>query len=246
MTVALWEAAKALIDVYMVQPMLISHHSAASTKCLLAGLAAPSDYIRHFAQFELAHLAVTAPDRRREIFADMSTPSTAWAELWRTEMVLLGKSYQALRTGGLPAVSTSVASSGAPAASASGPTSDGPTQKHLVPKSDPAIFKHAPKTMYCHRGRSRAHNRLRLWRRRPLARPRRLLRRSPRSLRRSRRLARRRLSLRRGSTRRRPLPPRCWRRSAATRSRSGGPCTAVCRVKCGRPSRATLLRSGRL
>jgi hypothetical protein len=148
MTVALWEAAKALIDVYMVQPMLISHHSAAPTKCLLAGLAAPSDYIRHFAQFELAHLAVTAPDRRREIFADMSTPSTAWAELWRTEMVLLGKSYQALRTGGLPAVSTSVASSGAPAASASGPTSDGPTQKHLVPKSDPAIFKHAPKTMY--------------------------------------------------------------------------------------------------
>lgn len=127
--------------------MLISQHSATPTKCLLAGLAAPSAYIRHFAQFELAHLAVTAPDRRREIFADMSTPSTAWAELWRSEMVLLGKSYQTLRTGG---TSSAPASASSPVAATSSPSqaSGSPVQKQLALKSDPAIFKHAPKTVY--------------------------------------------------------------------------------------------------
>ncbi|CDZ97333.1 Nucleoporin protein Ndc1-Nup [Phaffia rhodozyma] len=145
-TVAGWEIGKAILRVYMVQPMMISQNSASPIKCLLAGLASTSPYFKHFAQFEIAHCAVTSTQRRLDVYSDMSSPTTFWNEVWRAEMVLLGRSYQALLNRGLTASAFSSMYPSGPSNQSTSPDLHGASVIH--PQHNNAIFLQPKKHVY--------------------------------------------------------------------------------------------------
>ncbi|KAL7410709.1 nucleoporin protein Ndc1-Nup-domain-containing protein [Mrakia frigida] len=155
-TVLGWEVAKAVLEVYMVQPMIISQTSSSPARCLLEGITSPSPYFRHHALFELSHLSTTSPSLRKAIFADLAvspaTGRTLWQEVWRSQMVLLGNSYQKLLARGASpktvssSSTASLSSSAAATANVGGPGSGSPSSggRALKLKNDPSIFLKQP------------------------------------------------------------------------------------------------------
>jgi hypothetical protein len=137
--------------------MLISEYSASPVKCLLAGLSSPSAHIRHFAQTELTYLATSSSqpsDFRKTLFTDLTLmPSdnasaqnmtaTAWQEVWRKELLVLGKHYRTLeRRGAPPSLSSSGGGGGAASGGGGSQSADLSVKPAttLKPRSDPGIF----------------------------------------------------------------------------------------------------------
>ncbi|KZP26794.1 hypothetical protein FIBSPDRAFT_918061 [Athelia psychrophila] len=119
-TVAGWEHAEGLFDLFIAQPILVSERTADPALTLIAGLTSADDCFRHHAYAELRHFASedtpAASARRTALFGDQKYNPSLWSALAREALLLLGTDYQLFLRRGAPAPAAPTPAAPPPAA----------------------------------------------------------------------------------------------------------------------------------
>ncbi|KAF5353752.1 hypothetical protein D9758_008654 [Tetrapyrgos nigripes] len=138
-TLGIWETSEAIFDVFVSEPVKVSHLAANPTVTLVSGLSSSDRTFKFFALSELHELAAddspAASARRSDLFSDQKYSPTVWSHLCREILLLLGHDYQLLLRRGAPPPLKPIA---LPAASTSSPAEIPATPTRLIQKP---IFK---------------------------------------------------------------------------------------------------------
>ncbi|KAH7929157.1 hypothetical protein BV22DRAFT_1057443 [Leucogyrophana mollusca] len=128
-TLASWEFAEALFDVYIPQPIKAANSSADPNVTLISGISSSDITFLHFAYAELRDLKSSA--QRTALFGDQKYSPSLWSTLVRESLLRLGADYQTFLRRGKPPVVVA----GAPAAPAK------PANPPSTPLIRQAIYK---------------------------------------------------------------------------------------------------------
>ncbi|KAI6041097.1 nucleoporin protein Ndc1-Nup [Pisolithus marmoratus] len=106
-TLANWEFAETLFNLYIPQPIDVSHTTAEPNVTLVSGVTSNDLVFLHFAYSELRNLATdsspSSSTRRIALFSDQKYNPSLWSTLARAALLRLGHDYQTLLRRGKPA-----------------------------------------------------------------------------------------------------------------------------------------------
>ncbi|KAI6156590.1 nucleoporin protein Ndc1-Nup [Pisolithus tinctorius] len=106
-TLANWEFAETLFNLYIPQPIDVSHTTAEPNVTLVSGVTSTDLVFLHFAYSELRNLATdsspSSSTRRIALFSDQKYNPNLWSTLTRAALLRLGHDYQTLLRRGKPA-----------------------------------------------------------------------------------------------------------------------------------------------
>ncbi|KAG8708738.1 hypothetical protein FRC08_018731 [Ceratobasidium sp. 394] len=109
-TVLMWDVAGAWFEINASQVIHLSQFKEDPNASLIAGLQSKDDYFKYFAFAELANVATNRPPRRVALFSDLKANPTAWEQVCRECLLLLGKDYTAVvNRNVLPAATATIA-----------------------------------------------------------------------------------------------------------------------------------------
>ncbi|KAF8879244.1 nucleoporin protein Ndc1-Nup [Infundibulicybe gibba] len=101
-----WESADTIFDVFVTQPISISHTTADPGVTLVSGISSEDAIFKYTAYCELrdfaANESAAASTRRTALFSDQKYTPNLWSRLLRTSLIQLGHDYQLLLRRGKP------------------------------------------------------------------------------------------------------------------------------------------------
>ncbi|KAF8837216.1 hypothetical protein BDN67DRAFT_224805 [Paxillus ammoniavirescens] len=116
-TLANWEFAESLFDVYVPQPMKVGSMTADPNVTLISGITSADSFFLHFAYAELRDVATddstASAARRTALFSDQKFSPSLWSTLAREALLRLGQDYQTFLRRGKPAPPAAVPASAA-------------------------------------------------------------------------------------------------------------------------------------
>ncbi|KAG8703280.1 hypothetical protein FRC09_004258 [Ceratobasidium sp. 395] len=129
----MWDIAGALFEINASQVIHLSQFREDPNASLIAGLQSKNDYFKYFAFAELANVVTNRQPRRVGLFSDLKANPTAWEQVCRECLLLLGKDYSTVTNRNTPS-----AAAPAPAPAPLALTKPSQISKDSVYKATPA------------------------------------------------------------------------------------------------------------